>query len=736
MGVVLSARDLSLSREVAIKTLLPSRVSADAVRRFVTEAQVTARLPHPGVPPVHALGELPDGRPFLAMKLIRGRTLADLLRDRANPADDLPRFVAIFEQVCQAVGYAHARRVIHRDLKPSNVMVGAFGEVQVMDWGLAKVLADRPPPPGAGGGTPVGPPTGPAVPHPSAQTVAIPPADRSPLPDLTRTGSVLGSPGYMAPEQARGEIDRLDERADVFGLGAILCTVLTGASPFAGRDLTSILINNVTADLGGARSRLARCGADPDLVALCERCLAPESADRPRDAGEVARAVAALRAAADERAQAAELERAAAAARASEERKRRRMQLVLAVVAGLILLAGGWFAWWLDDQNDRRRAEVMQQDAEWKLQGRYARQGVDAALKLAADLRRQYKFREAADVLAQASEQLTTGLADDLTPVVEWAKADLAFVRDLDDIRMRTSIRVVGTDGRGQFDTASAPPAYREAFRVAGYDLAAGDPADLAKRVRSSAVRQNLVDALDDWSLDEPDPVLVGRLLEVAGGADPGPWKERFRTSAVRADRAKLARLAEEADPAALSAVAVVTLAALMERQGADAAPLLTIALNHHPADFRVPFFLGQRFFDADPVLAIDHYRTARAIRPDNVVVLLNLAAMFRKVNDQGSAVAALREAIRLDPGSARANADLGDALGARGEAAGAEAAYREAIRLDPRDPAPRLRLGRLLTGQGRQAEAQGYLKAGRDLGGARSDATAAEIAPPPRPVK
>jgi serine/threonine protein kinase len=113
------------------------------LRRFVEEAQVCGQLQHPGIVPVHDLGRLEDGRPFFAMKLVKGRTLAELLRERAGPDDDLPRLLGIFEQVCQAVAYAHSKGVIHRDLKSANVMVGAFGEVQLMDWGLAKVL--RPP---------------------------------------------------------------------------------------------------------------------------------------------------------------------------------------------------------------------------------------------------------------------------------------------------------------------------------------------------------------------------------------------------------------------------------------------------------------------------------------------------------------------------------------------------------------------------------------------------------------
>src|SRR5262249_39577050 len=139
---VYRATDSGLNREVAVKLIRTAfRESAAAVRRFNDEAAITGQLQHPGIPPVHEVGTLPDGSPFLAMKLIKGRTLDELLSERPDPAADRGRFVAVFELVSQAVGYAHSHRVIHRDLKPANVMVGAFGEVQVMDWGLAKVLS-------------------------------------------------------------------------------------------------------------------------------------------------------------------------------------------------------------------------------------------------------------------------------------------------------------------------------------------------------------------------------------------------------------------------------------------------------------------------------------------------------------------------------------------------------------------------------------------------------------------
>src|SRR5213079_1144661 len=139
--------DPELGRDLALKLMLGECAGRpEAVQRFREEAQVGGQLQHPGVVPVYELGRADDGRPYFTMKLVKGVTLARLLKERASPARDRPRFLKIFEQVCQAVAYAHAKGVIHRDLKPANVMVGAFGEVQVMDWGLAKVL----PPAGAG----------------------------------------------------------------------------------------------------------------------------------------------------------------------------------------------------------------------------------------------------------------------------------------------------------------------------------------------------------------------------------------------------------------------------------------------------------------------------------------------------------------------------------------------------------------------------------------------------------
>ncbi len=325
MGVVFRARDLDLAREVAVKILLPhySPDSATA-RRFVDEARITGRLQHPGIPAIYRVGTLADGRPFLAMKLIDGHTLDEKLKeqtgtvaenghfltpfeqaahgmlDRLDAILRRGRFLAVFEQVAQAVGYAHKEGVIHRDLKPSNVMVGAFGEVQVMDWGLAKYADRKPATTARADGDSVG--TVEYTPDPAFGGLRG---------DVTLAGSVLGTPAYMPPEQAIGAIDQIGKPSDVFGLGAILCVILTGEPPYVGETIEATRQLAARAKQDDAFVRLDSCGAEPELIALAKRCLAPEPADRPRDAGEVATAVAALRAEAEQRARQAEMDRAA-----------------------------------------------------------------------------------------------------------------------------------------------------------------------------------------------------------------------------------------------------------------------------------------------------------------------------------------------------------------------------------------------------------------------------------------
>ena len=332
------------------------------------EAQVGGQLQHPGVVPVYEAGRLPDNRPYFTMKLVEGQTLSALLKERDTPARDLPRFLQIFQQICQTLAYAHSKGVIHRDLKPANMMVGAFGELQVMDWGLAKVARDR-----------------------GVRTVR---SEREEA--KSAAGSVVGTPAYMAPEQACGDADGLDERCDVFGLGAILCEILTGSPPYRGRETGELLRKAARADLGDAFARLDGCGAEAELIALAKACLAGEPADRPRDAGAVAAAMTAYLAGVQERLRKAELERAAAQARAEAaqaktraERRARRMTVALAATLLLAVTAVGAGALWYQQDRAARASQDATVAAEHARKAANTERDVTAALEEAAAFGKQ-----------------------------------------------------------------------------------------------------------------------------------------------------------------------------------------------------------------------------------------------------------------------------------------------------------------------------------------------------------
>jgi eukaryotic-like serine/threonine-protein kinase len=225
-------------------------------RRWPTTPAALNVDQHPGIVPIYELGAFGDHRPFFAMKLVKGRTLSSLLTERSDPARLLPRFLGIFESICQSMAYAHARGVIHRDLKPSNVMVGSFGEVHVMDWGLAKVVPR--------GGMAEDAAAGKL----DASETVIATARGDSDSDLSRAGSVLGTPSNMAPEQARGETDRLDERYDVFALGSILCELLTVQPAFTGRSSGEIQRKASMGDVNDAALRVRASHADPALISM------------------------------------------------------------------------------------------------------------------------------------------------------------------------------------------------------------------------------------------------------------------------------------------------------------------------------------------------------------------------------------------------------------------------------------------------------------------------------------
>jgi tetratricopeptide (TPR) repeat protein len=680
MGAVLKGRDVDLGRDVAVKVLLESHAGkTELLQRFVEEAQIAGQLQHPGVVPVYDIGQLGDRRPYFTMKLIKGQTLSKLLAERKDSSQDRSRWLGIFLQVCHTLGYAHARGVIHRDLKPSNVMVGAYGEVQVMDWGLAKVLRKD-----EGGRmkdeeVQQTTPDSSFIFHPSSF-------------EETQAGSILGTPAYMAPKQALGEIDQLDERADVFGLGAILCEILTGQPPYVGTDYTELHRKAVRAALTDAFAQLDACGADAELVTLCKRCLAAEPCDRPRDAGVVANELSAYLQGVEQRLRQAELARAQAEVKAEEERRRRRVQLALAAaLAGLFVLGGGG-GLYLHRQHELRQLEAARRQREQA-------EAVETALAKAGELRKQSRWSEAQTLLGQVREQLGDDAPDKVVTRLEKTRADASLVAELEAVRLRKAAWV-----ERHYDVASAERGYAEVFRKHGLGIEGDDTRAFARRVSDSAVKEQLLSALDDWAFTTNDKKRRSWLMEVARRADPHPWRDRLRDPKRWRDRKYLQKLAEQAKPEELSLQVAVELGWALEAE--PAAALLRVVQRRHPDDFWVNLTLGTRLTDAKPAEAVGYLRVAVALRPGASAAHTNLGRALAARGNADEAIACYRRAIAIDPRNAIALNNLGVALNEKGHNDEAIACYRRAIAIDPRYAFALNNLGVALKDKGKLDEA------------------------------
>lgn len=352
IGEVRRVYDRVLRATFAMKVLRHA-ASPESRTRFYAEARVTARLRHPGIVAVQDLGELPDGRPWFTMEEVGGRTFAEVLQDEPG----LRRRVEIWLRVCEAVAYAHAQGIVHRDLKPDNVMVGDFGEVRVMDWGLARVSDGVEPPSG----------------------------EESRDHQGTVLGSVLGTPGYMPPEQAAGRSREVGPTADVYALGAMLYTLLAGQRPYAhlgGRDALAATVRGPPTPV----AELAPEGP-PALVALCTRAMAREPGDRPGDAALLVSAVREWLEGARKEAEARDLVERALGARPRAERLRAEADALSAEAARLLdgvapfdpierKLPG----WGLEEEAERVRADALEVE-----EGMH--RGLRAALVQAPELR-------------------------------------------------------------------------------------------------------------------------------------------------------------------------------------------------------------------------------------------------------------------------------------------------------------------------------------------------------------
>jgi serine/threonine-protein kinase len=621
MGVVYEAYQQSTGRRVAIKFISEHVAARESVRRrFEREVELVARLQHPFIVSVVDSGTH-AGHRHSVQEFVDGVTLdAFLARDKERLSGKSTRLDVILNllaEVCDAVEYAHQRGVLHRDLKPSNILVDDRGHPHIVDFGLAKDID-------------------PLASKWRDQTVGEP-------------GEVLGTLGYMAPEQARGAHDQISIRNDIYSLGAIGYEALTGRLPCPTEGTLQEVLKRIEQDDPPRPSSLNR-SITADLDAVLLRALEKEPQRRYASAGEMRDDL--RRVITREPVRARPVGRIVRTLRWAQ---RRPSQAAL-VVALLLLVSGLAAAAVLFSTRQAATARAVEED-----------------LREIARFQQQSSWPEAAGALERAKVRIGDRGYANLRRRLDEAGKNLALVTRLDAIRMERANLV----GAQQSVAPEIDKDYQHAFVQAGFTFDQA-PEQAAQWVRASDVRGPIGNALMDWASLTADATRKGWLQQVAQRVDPDAWRERMQDPEAWEDPASLAEWARTVPVETLPVQTLVALGERLYARNVDAAPFLRRVQRVHPDDFWANFYLGSALA-SNPSEAIAYYRAALALRPNASMVHNNLAMLLSDTGHQDEAFDHFEAAARLtDYPSAHLN--LANALRRKGDSAKACQHYERAL--------------------------------------------------------